>query len=101
MNIELNEESSLKRIDAVRNNVVWEQTAQHMPAPEELALMAGSVPDAPRYLCASDYGESAEALRRKGYTWKEVQGWLSKHGADFSIQALISGWRTWGRNHSA
>jgi hypothetical protein len=87
MNIELNEESSLKRIDAVRNNVVWEQTAQHMPAPEELALMAGSVPD--------------EALRRKGYTWKEVQGWLSKHGADFSIQALISGWRTWGRNHSA
>lgn len=87
-------------IAAIRNNVDWTRTQQEMPRPEELAALVKQVPDAPRYLCASDYGETAEALRQKGYTWKEVRDWLAGHGADFTMQAIIAGWRTWCRTHA-
>lgn len=70
--------------------------------PEPTALIAFAVQEEPKpiYLCASDYGEVINILRQKGFTWAEITLWLGEKGANFSQQAITSGWRTWERNQT-
>ena len=89
----------MNTLSALRNTVEWTKTKQGMPTPDSLFALSAGVAEAPRCLCASDYGHTAETLRRKGYTWKKVQAWMASNGADFSMQAIISGWRTWSRQN--
>ena len=89
----------MEKIEAIRNSVEWERVNQNMPDPTALEAMAGSIPDAPRFLSASSYGATVNGLRGKGYTWNEIRDWLAKHGVDYSGPAIIAGWRTWKRHN--
>jgi hypothetical protein len=66
-------------------------------SPDELLTKASEVPEAPRTILASDYGETINHLRQKGYTWKEITDWFSQNKIELSMGALISGWRSWAK----
>ena len=63
------------------------------PLPEDLLRAAEEAPAKPRYVCAGDYADTVHALRTKGFTWNEVTEWMVAHGAHFSTQAIIAGYR--------
>lgn len=87
-----------KKIKAIQFRLEVEKERKMMPEPASLLVRAQRFPEAPTTLCASDYGGTIHALREKGYTWGECQIWCKAQGADFSLQALHSGYRTWLRN---
>lgn len=85
------------KIAVLRNVVQWERESLNMPDPDSALSAALELEQAPRVLCASDYGQAINCLRSKGYTWNEITDWLKSHGAEYSMQAIVSGWRTWTR----
>ena len=87
-----------KKIKAIQFRHEIEKERKMMPEPASLLERAKRFPEAPTHLCASDYGEAISTMREKGYTWKECGEWLRAHGADFTDQAIHSGYQTWWRN---
>lgn len=79
----------------LRQFVEVERKDCEMPEPANLFEKAKDVEPAPRFTCASDYGESINLLREKGYTWNEIAQWFKGNGVDYSMQAINAGWRTW------
>lgn len=64
------------------------------PLPTAMAEAAQREPHKPKFVAASDYADTVHALRAKGFTWREVTEWMAARGAQFSMQAIIAGYRT-------
>lgn len=89
---------SITAIDAKRRMVEVDTPVGPMPSPTSILELATEAKPIPRYITASSYGAAVNALREKGYTWKEVMHWLRERGVDLSQQGIVSGWRTWLRS---
>jgi len=92
--------SNTIKVLSLRNVVHWERESLNMPEPESTLKLASEMHNAPKVLCASDYGKSINCLREKGYTWNEIVEWLESNGVKYSMQAIVSGWRTWKRRQA-
>ena len=78
-------------------NVEREMENVTAPLPEDLLNAAIAEPEKPRYVSASSYADTVHALRAKGFTWNEVTEWMNGHGANFSMQSIIGGYRHYYR----
>lgn len=78
-------------------NVEREKVDGTAPSVEDLLAAADAEPAKPAYVSAGDYANAIHQLRLKGYTWQEVTDWMGKHGAEFSMQAIIAGYNKYYR----
>lgn len=91
--------AEIDHIPACIRRTEVEMETRRMPDPNGIHSAALRVRPAPASISASSYGAAIDAMRDKGYTWNEVRDWLADQGADFSVQAMQSGWRTWQRDN--
>jgi hypothetical protein len=57
-------------------------------SPSEINRLAKKQKPQPRYVCAEAYAPAVVELRKKNFTWKEVQEWLAGYGVQFSLNQL-------------
>ena len=84
--------------DSFRRKVRVDVLESKQPKPQDLIIEATRIKEAPKSLSASDYGKATDILRQKGYTWLEIASFFRKQGADYSMQAIVAGWRNWKKN---
>ena len=66
---------------------------QSWPSPEEVAMKAEALPVVPSVRFASDYVETIDVLKGKGFTWGEIGQWFREQGITISDSAINSAWQ--------